>query len=128
MAAIKIRNCLIHASGFLMHSRDENDLRRILKSGTFLLREHRRSKGMIQIDKTNSGERMQIDNEYPWLLSCYLRDFFAEICDNTTHALPELRAANLPPSRLDLAPEISSGEDLRKVGDGQPHIVRLRMR
>ncbi len=79
-AALKIRNCLMHASGFLAQSRDEKDLRRILKSGTFLPREHRNSKDMVQIAETDLGQRLQITNEYPWLLCCYLRDFFLEMC------------------------------------------------
>lgn len=34
-AAIKIRNCLMHASGLLDWSRDEEELRRIVKSSVF---------------------------------------------------------------------------------------------
>ncbi len=79
-AALKIRNCLMHASGFLTHSRDAKELRRILKSGTFLPQKHRKNKGIIQIVETDLGQRLQIANEYPWLLSSYLRDFFWDLC------------------------------------------------
>ena len=40
-AAIKVRNCLSHASGILSWSRDETELRRIQRSGTYLSHEDR---------------------------------------------------------------------------------------
>jgi hypothetical protein len=83
-AALKIRNCLMHASGLLAHSRDAEELRRILKSGTFLLREHRKEKGLLRIVETGVGQRLQVANDYPWLLSSYLRDFFLDLCQLAT--------------------------------------------
>jgi len=86
-AALKIRNCLVHASGILDWSKENNVLRQIYKSGTFLSKEHRRlrkSNGSalneISIVKSELGERIQITNEYSWLSCWYFRDYFLGLC------------------------------------------------
>jgi hypothetical protein len=81
-AALKIRNCLVHASGFLSYSREEEELKRIVKSRTFLVGKHRNAKDddPVRIIQSDLGVRLHITNEYPWLLSMYLRDFFLELC------------------------------------------------
>jgi len=86
-AAIKIRNCLMHASGILSSSRDEKELRRITASGTFLTSEHRRKRGQapeeVRIIRDDNGDRLQVANDYAWLLSAYFRDYFLDLCQTT---------------------------------------------
>jgi hypothetical protein len=86
-SAIKIRNCLVHACGILAWSRDEVEIRNIHKNKLFLSkedREHREKKEFnsdeVNILASDFGERLQINNMYPWLLSAYFRDFFVELC------------------------------------------------
>jgi hypothetical protein len=86
-AAIKVRNCLMHASGMLSSSRDEKELRRITASGTFLTPEHRRKKRRpldeVRIIRDDFGDRLHVANDYAWLLSAYFRDYFLELCEAT---------------------------------------------
>jgi hypothetical protein len=86
-AALKIRNCLVHASGILTWSRDELELRRIYNTRTFLSNEHRKNHANENIEpdevtiiKNEFGDRMQISNMYSFLVCCYFRDYFMELC------------------------------------------------
>ncbi len=84
-ASLKIRHCLMHASGLLAYSRDEVAIRQIVTSRTFLARAHRdrtRSLGdpMVVIAATPFGERLEITNYYAWLQTAYLRDYFLALC------------------------------------------------
>jgi hypothetical protein len=85
--AIKVRNCLVHASGLLAWSREEKELKRIKKSNSFLSKQHRnlrQTQGSafdeITIVASSLGDRLQIKNEYALVVSWYLRDFFAGLC------------------------------------------------
>lgn len=86
VAGIKIRNCLFHATGMLEWSRDEEEIRRLQSSGTYLSREHRDRKvkspreDEVRIVKHALGERLQVNNTYAWVLSYYLREFLIEVC------------------------------------------------
>lgn len=87
-AAIKIRNCLSHASGLLEWSRDEKELRRIVKSGTFLSKDNRkkyqeahRDLDQVILYASGFGDRIQISNNYSFLSCAYYRDFFVELCE-----------------------------------------------
>lgn len=89
-AAIKIRNCLSHASGLLEWSRDEKELRRIVKSGNFLCKDNRKGYqevhgGLDQviIYASGFGDRIQISNNYAFLSCAYYRDFFIELCEKS---------------------------------------------
>jgi hypothetical protein len=87
MAAIKIRNCLSHASGMLSWSKEEVELKRIQKSGMYLSREHREMRkhnggkfDEVKIVNSGLGERLQVDNMYAFVLASYLRDYFIGAC------------------------------------------------
>ena len=89
-AAIKVRNCLSHASGILSWSRDETELRRIQRSGTYLSREDRlRRKKMngiyseLVIVSSAFGDRIQIENKYALVLTSYLRRYLAGLCQSS---------------------------------------------
>lgn len=86
-AALRIRNCLVHASGVLAWSKDEKGLRQITKSGTFLSKDHRERRikngsnfDEVKILRSSLGDRVQITNEYAWLCSVYFRDYFIGLC------------------------------------------------
>lgn len=89
-AAIKIRNCLSHASGLLEWSHDDNELRRIVKSGTFLSKDTRKRQQEVPdgldeviIYTSDFGDRIQISNNYSFLSCSYYRDFFIELCEKS---------------------------------------------
>lgn len=88
-AALKIRNCLMHSSGMLAWDRHEDDLRRTLSSRTYLSsedRNRRKSIGKISnevfINESTVGDRLQVDNMYSFIVSCYLRDYFLNLCES----------------------------------------------
>jgi hypothetical protein len=87
-AALRIRNCLIHAQGALRLSKDETEIRRIVKSRTFLeLRLRKRSLRhpvvRVEIVQSALGDRLEITNGYSWLAGAYLRDYFSNLCQRT---------------------------------------------
>jgi hypothetical protein len=89
-AAIKIRNCLTHASGLLEWSRDNKELRRIVNSGTFLSKDNREKYkkvigdlDQVTIYVSGFGDRIQISNNYSWISYAYYRDFFIELCEKS---------------------------------------------
>jgi len=87
-AALTIRNCLMHASGLLDWSRDEKEIRRIIKSSNFLSKDHRQRRRNLDrecdevvIYQFDLGDRIEISNEYAHLVCFYYRDFFVELCE-----------------------------------------------
>jgi len=85
-AALKIRNCLMHASGLLEESRDKDELRRLVKSRSYFSPAHRkriteRDGGYVAIVQTSLGERLQITNDYSWLVGSYLYSYYEELCN-----------------------------------------------
>lgn len=95
-SAIRIRNCLAHASGMLSWSRDSHQLRIIQSNGLYLSREHRimrtqqgREFHEILIVNTELGERISVDNKYCHVLCSYLISFYCELCTSTYSALCE---------------------------------------
>lgn len=87
-AGIKIRHCFTHSSGFLAHSREAPELRRIVASKTYLRSDHRPKgdapdwgdKTAVLIVGTGPLERLQIGTHYAWLIAAYLRDYFDALC------------------------------------------------
>ncbi len=86
-AALKIRNCLVHAHGILAWIRNENDLRRIIKGKIYL------EKGSRKIDRTEAdfkddliivpsdlGDQIRISNNYAWTANYYYRNYFIDLC------------------------------------------------
>ena len=97
-AAIRIRNCLAHASGMLAWSRDDKELRRLQSSGAYLSPEHRdmrKSRGKafdeILIMKSALGERLQVSNEYSFVVTSYLREYFIALCSVADEKLGALQ-------------------------------------
>ena len=87
LAAIKIRNCLMHASGILSWSKDEEDLRRIERSMLFLPKKdrewHRKNmevEPFVRVVSSSLGDRIVIQNIYACFLSSYLREHFMKLC------------------------------------------------
>jgi hypothetical protein len=93
-ATMKIRHCLMHASGLLVESRDRIDVQRIVSSKTYLSTRHRscsvEEEGpMVEILRTPFGERLQITNYYAWLQTSYLRDYFVDISERSAAMVGE---------------------------------------
>jgi hypothetical protein len=93
-AAIKIRNCLMHASGMLDGSRKNYDLRRIQRTGAFLSRKHRKKRrdlGLacheVTIVSSSLGDRLAINDQYCHILCNYLHTYFTGLCEATNAAL-----------------------------------------
>jgi hypothetical protein len=89
-AAITVRNCFIHSSGILAWSRDETKLKNLQKSGQYLSPDHRKNRiennrsfdELLVITTSNLGDRLEVSNEYTWLVSNYVRDYFSVLCAN----------------------------------------------
>jgi hypothetical protein len=82
-AAMRIRNCMVHAAGILSSSRETTELRRIQSKKIYLdpeLRKKPIEDEEVSIYKTTLGERLQITNSYSHLLCSYSRDFFINLC------------------------------------------------
>ena len=87
LAAIKIRNCLIHASGVLSWSHDNNDLRDLQRTGKYLSSEHqgvRTAQGGedVYLQPSPLGDRLIIRNDYCHILSSYLKRYFVALCES----------------------------------------------
>jgi hypothetical protein len=81
-AALMIRNCLIHAEGLLSWDKDEKSIRRIVNKGVYLSPNHRerrkklnRTPDEVVIITVDIGDRIRIDNDYPWIAAIYARDY-----------------------------------------------------
>ena len=95
-AAVKIRNCLLHASGVLSWAKDRTEILRIARSGTFFEKdvlEQRRKTGKslseVRIVDTGFGERLQVDNMYAFIVSAYARDFVINLCSEAEKVIGE---------------------------------------
>lgn len=107
-AALKIRHCFMHASGFLPFSREDAVLRLIAANRTYLSTAHRAVRGgplegrpEVAIVPTALGDRIQINSHYVFVLCAYTRDFFLAICDSVVSE--GQRAEALRNSVLDIA-------------------------
>jgi hypothetical protein len=64
-AAMRIRNCLVHAAGMLSSARDEKELRRIQANRIYLapdLRKKSIEEKVVIVRDTPLGDRLQITN------------------------------------------------------------------
>lgn len=87
-AAIKIRNCLAHASGMLDWSRDKDEIRRIHAHAIYLSPDHRRLRternrkpDEVVLGDSPLGERLGVTNKYAHLLCSYTRDYYIGLCN-----------------------------------------------
>jgi hypothetical protein len=93
-AAIKIRNCVFHASGLLAWSREEVQLRAIVKKQSYLSPFHRKRRAASQdwreevvIVSGPLGEQLQVANGYNHLLAYYLKTHFVDLCNRAASHL-----------------------------------------
>ena len=83
-AMLKIRNCMMHASGVLAHSRDRQEIHRLIRSEAFLDEKHRGKdpdEPLLEIRDSSMGPRLHVSYQYPWLVTAYCRDFIIEACE-----------------------------------------------
>lgn len=87
-AAIKIRNCLAHASGMLDWARESAELRRIGSTGDYLSPEHKarrlvagRAFDEVRIEESPFGDRLAVSNEYSHVVCSYLSSYFSTLCE-----------------------------------------------
>jgi hypothetical protein len=93
-AAIKIRNCLIHASGMLEWSRESDELRKIQFTGAYLSPKHSKMRldqgrkfDEVLLDDSALGQRLSVDNQYCHILCGYLHTYFSELCEDVRATL-----------------------------------------
>ncbi|MCK4521285.1 MAG: hypothetical protein KAU20_01835 [Nanoarchaeota archaeon] len=81
---IHIRNCLMHTNGFLRYQKNSKVIKDIVKQKNFLpppLVENISYNNEIQIvNSPQYGERLLIDNNYPFNISAIARDFIQDVC------------------------------------------------
>lgn len=85
--SIKIRNCFFHASGVLLWSKDDIELRNIVKNKTFFDKELRENPDVtndkdwiITIVESDYGQQLQLTHNYTFILSSYIKDFLTSLC------------------------------------------------
>jgi hypothetical protein len=105
-AALTIRNCLFHASGLLVWSREEDKLRKIVAGRTYLPADIRANYKKLKkpfdevaITKGPLGERLYIKNHYAFLATAFLRDHFCELYNEFRSIYPDAIASD-PSVRL----------------------------
>ncbi len=100
-AAVKVRNCLMHARGILLYSRHACEIRRMVKNRTFLTREHRKAGVVgadalprVEIVRSRLGDWLEITNGYSWIVCGYLYNYLLSLCDASKEALRTTGAAS----------------------------------
>jgi hypothetical protein len=88
MAALKLRNCLIHANGVInMMNKDSKEIRRIVASHEYDSR-FKFDKSpkpwppetpVVRILATPVGDQLMVDNEYSWIASVYFHRCFENL-------------------------------------------------
>jgi hypothetical protein len=86
LAAIGIRNCLVHANGVLAWSSSEAKIRNIITTLEFLsprtvgrLKERNENSNHVVIEDSPVGERIRISNDYAHLVAGFARDHFCHV-------------------------------------------------
>jgi|GEM_PF-1822672 len=86
-AALKIRNCLFHASGILDWCKNPEQIVRVVDDLIYLSKDHRQRRiksdnrdNEVIISKSKFGHRLEIINQYPWIVAFYFRDYFVGLC------------------------------------------------
>ena len=89
-----IRNCIVHASGFVEFSKEENQIRSIVQDRSYLKKEHIKNIEKIEkeenknirpfhIENTDNGERLIIELDYSHNICIYGRDFLMQVFKET---------------------------------------------
>jgi len=86
-ASIKIRNCFFHASGVISWSKDDIELKNIVKNKLYFDQEFREKPNIknnkewiISIVKSDYGQQLQLTHNYTFILSSYIKDFLIGLC------------------------------------------------
>jgi len=97
-AAIKIRNCLSHAYGFIDHSRDHVEIRRIIDRGIFRTDDHpmpydpETDSPLVKIIPSDWGDSLTISPEYGFLASSYFHEATHHVYGSLKGIMESLRA------------------------------------
>lgn len=94
VAALKIRNCLMHASGMLYWSKEAAELQRIVNTMSFLSSDHRQrrkqlkdAEPLVNIVQSGLGKRVVVQNMYNHVLCGYLSQYFVSLCESADKAI-----------------------------------------
>ena len=78
-----IRNCIVHANGFIDSSKDSNEINNLIKNEHYLPEHHRRTpkreEKLIISEDYDNEQRLKIDMHYPFLCCGYARDLFSQL-------------------------------------------------
>lgn len=86
---LKIRNCLVHASGNLSFSRNQEELRKIVEGNLYLNPLQRealkrplgsKENNDVHIDETELGTVLKINNMCAYIALSHYKDLFEDIC------------------------------------------------
>jgi len=102
VAAIDIRNCLAHASGYLDFYRGKECLLQRIKTGSYLSAFHRDQPHLVAssppnfvlVTQTEHGDRLRIESSYPQVLCVYFREFYLDLCNRASVAFTENQRQN----------------------------------
>ena len=87
--AISIRNCLMHAKGLLVSSREARALKAQIVQRKYMSSEIRKKytkrgeskdNHLVRIETSGLGEQLVITNEYSHVANSYLREYFRSLC------------------------------------------------
>ncbi len=86
-ASIKIRNCFFHASGVISQSKDDVELKNIVKNKLYFNKKYKDNprintdkEWIISIVESDFGEQLQLTHNYTFVLSLYIKDFLKDLC------------------------------------------------
>jgi len=102
--ALLFRNCLVHANGLLALSRNETEIRRIIKAREFVETERRGKYDpagdfwRAKIEPTAEGPALSTSNNYAFVSCGQFRDFLLDLLMDSTEAAAD-RRGRLTPSQ-----------------------------
>jgi hypothetical protein len=100
-AAITLRNCLFHANGVLLWSKNPEEVKQIVRERTYWA-DYTRAKtpktesNDVFISKGTIGEQLVIVNDYVHIVANYLKFFVVDLCKHAQTACSGERTINLP--------------------------------
>jgi hypothetical protein len=91
--AIRIRNCLVHASGVLAWSGEGKGVLEVQRTGAYLSPEDRKRRlrsgtyDELYLQTSVFDDRLMVRNGYAHLLCLYFREYFAQLCQAASQAV-----------------------------------------
>src|SRR3989339_826794 len=86
-ASIKIRNCFFHASGVISWSKDDIELKNIVKNKLYFDNKEKENprintdqEWVISIVESDFGQQLQLTHNYTFILSNYIKIFLKDLC------------------------------------------------